>query len=134
MAAILCPLAVSDLRAPYPELAYCLDASPYGGGYVEAFLPRPIAMEAWRLKEQRGAYRHLESAHEAVKRKLSLVDLCLQEGDPSDSPKPFSFDCLCVGDAEELWSNFFAEKGASALCLDPILSPWMHMRDGYYIP
>ena len=95
MAALLCPLAVSDLRAPYPEVAFCFYASSFAGGYVGSYLPQSTSVKAWRLKERRGAYRHLETGSEVVGRKLAAVE-CWCRKVSARRPLALLFSISCV--------------------------------------
>ena len=61
LAALLLPLAQSDLRAPALPGVWSVDASPEGGGITHAAASPAQAQELFRLREKRGSYSKLES-------------------------------------------------------------------------
>ena len=61
LAALLLPLAQSDLRAPALPGVWSVDASPEGGGITHAAVSPAQAQEFLRLREKRGSYSKLES-------------------------------------------------------------------------
>ena len=55
----LAPLLQTDWRVDYPNLLFCMDASPTGAGLCAATLPRDAVKELWRYSEQKGFYTKL---------------------------------------------------------------------------
>ena len=73
LAALLLPLAQSDLRAPALPGVWSVDASPEGGGITHAAVSAPQAQELFRLREKRGRYSKLESPARCALREEGLL-------------------------------------------------------------
>ena len=73
LAALLLPLAQSDLRAPALPGVWSVDASPDGGGITHAAASSGQARELFRLREKRGGYSKLESPARCALREQGLL-------------------------------------------------------------
>ncbi|CAE7940134.1 unnamed protein product, partial [Symbiodinium necroappetens] len=62
----LAPLLQTDWRVDYPNLLFCMDASPTGAGLCAAALPRDVVKELWRYSEQKGFYTKLLEPASAI--------------------------------------------------------------------
>ena len=65
LAAILMPLASSDLSADFNTLLYCSDASSRMGAFCSASIPRDLSSVIWKACKSKGAYTRLLSQVES---------------------------------------------------------------------
>ena len=65
LAAVLAPLAVTDLRVPVASKIWALDASPTKGAYVSTPGTAALRRALWRHGERRGGYSRLETGARA---------------------------------------------------------------------
>ena len=61
MLACLCPALLTDLRVPYDDQLFCLDASPTGGAVCSTTAGPQASAEMWRHGELRGYHTRLQS-------------------------------------------------------------------------
>ena len=74
LAAILAPLAMTNLRSEVLPCAYALDASPSAGAYTRTPLPLSVAEAFWRFGERKGGYSKLESLPRCLLRRKGALD------------------------------------------------------------
>ena len=66
MLACLCPALLTDLRVPYDDQLFCLDASPTGGAVCSTTVGPQASAEMWRHGELRGYHTRLQSEISAL--------------------------------------------------------------------
>eukprot|EP00438_Fugacium_kawagutii_P003517 Skav224779 [mRNA] locus=scaffold4598:69178:73705:- [translate_table: standard] len=70
---VLCPLAVSDLRAAFSSRIYMCDASSWGDAVVESELGQCLGQEIHRHSASKSAWTHLLSPWKALQRSKGLL-------------------------------------------------------------
>lgn len=104
---LLCPLAVSDLRASFNEVVYMCDASNWGEAVVSAKVHSNIACEVHRHGVCKGAWTRLLSPWKAHQRSLGTLPTAeeLPEGEVCYTGHPI-WEVLARGlDYEVTWKR-----------------------------
>ncbi len=93
--AVMMPLAISDLSAPYHPDIFCSDASADKGAFCTARIPTHLVPILWKTERSKGAYTRLLSPAEIA---LSRLDEPTYEQSSEnihpEKPLAFSYDFL----------------------------------------
>lgn len=121
---ILGCVAQTDMRVDTCPHVFCMDASPYGAGVVQAPEAKRVVAELWRHAEQRGFYTKLEGSATALLRELEIEPepSCGQEAGahhlappsfppPKDLREGYLFDCIELFKGEGNWTVCHAKVG-----------------------
>ena len=98
MLAILMPLAVTELSAPYHDWLYATDASSFRGAVVKCQPSREVVEVLWKSCRSKGSYTRFRSQHEILLRQLGIgeeVEEHMHE-EPVRRPLAFRFDFIEV--------------------------------------
>ena len=98
MLAILMPLAVTELSAPYHDCLYATDASSYRGAVVKCQPSKEVVEVLWKSCRSKGSYTRFRSQHEILLRRLGIgeeVEEHMHE-EPVRRPLAFRFDFIEV--------------------------------------
>ena len=98
LAAVLAPLMVSELSAPWHEEIFCSDASQTHGAYCSARVGAELCEVLWKTSKNKGGYSRLLSPVEAALRRANVSEETQNLEDvhgPSDRsiPRPLAFRC-----------------------------------------
>ena len=95
--ALLCPLAVTDLCAPFAPQVFSTDASIEKGAVCSAPISVDFARILWRSSRSKGAYHRLLTPMEALSKNLGMHEE-LPGASPSfvDRPLAFHYDFIEV--------------------------------------
>ena len=74
LAAVLAPLAVTNVAASFTEKLYAMDASPSMGAVVSSQPAPGTTKVLWRCAEKRGGYSRVEPGPRAVRREGGWLD------------------------------------------------------------
>ena len=91
LAAVLLLCACADLRAPYAEAVWALDASPNGGGIVSAPATQRQVRKLYRHRKRRGSYSKLEAPARCMVRELGVL------GTPGGDEESPAFPACAAG-------------------------------------
>ena len=106
IAAVLAPLAVSNLAAVFEDTIFSTDASDTHGAITSAPLPEEFVGHFWRACKSKGAYSRLKTPLEMVLLRLGISEEGLEEEDEHqlaisahvspERPRAFEFDFIEV--------------------------------------
>lgn len=88
--AILCPLAVTDIRTPFSEHLYCVDASDWGEAVVKAHVGEQLGQELHRHALKRSVWTKMLSPFKRLMREKGMLssDCELPPGEEPYSEHP----------------------------------------------
>lgn len=125
LAAVLAPLMISELSAPWHEEIFCSDASQTHGAYCSARVGAELCEVLWKTSKNKGGYSRLLSPVEAALRRANVLEETQNLDDvhgPSDRsiPRPlaFRFDFVEVFAGSAKVTHFMMELGFS--CCPPL--------------
>ena len=106
VAAVLAPLAVSNLAAIFEDKIYSTDASDTHGAITSAHLPKEQVGHFWRACKSKGAYSRLKTPLETVLLRLGVSEEGLEEDEDHqygqspwaslERPRAFEYDFIEV--------------------------------------
>eukprot|EP00438_Fugacium_kawagutii_P017061 Skav216354 [mRNA] locus=scaffold2385:234086:238616:- [translate_table: standard] len=89
--AVLIPLAVTELSAPYDEHIYCTDASLSRGAILKADIAPEVAEVLWKTTRSKGAYTRLLSQAEVALSRLGELEDHLDDEAKATPNRPLAF-------------------------------------------
>ena len=129
LAAVLAPLASTNVHAKCPAKVWCVDASPSAGAYCAAAVPQYLSKALWRTSERKAKYSRLEPRPRALLRAAGALPPDLEQADfeasePDEAacrlPREFAFvyDVILVCDGAGGLASACARMG---LIVGPVL-------------
>ena len=125
LAAVLAPLIVSELSAPWHEKIFCSDASQTRGAYCSAQVGAELCEVLWKTSKNKGGYSRLLSPVEVALRRANVLEETQNFEDvhgPIDRPVPrplaFRFDFVEVFAGSAKVTHYMMELGFS--CCPPL--------------
>ena len=88
--AVLMPLAMTDLSAPFSEQVYCTDASTKKGAILSAPIKAELSEVLWRAARSKGSYSRLLSPTECLLRRLGEHEELSHPGDELKPDRPLA--------------------------------------------
>ena len=79
LAAVLCPLMVTNMAAGFVDQLVCSDASPFGEGAAASRLSADVVAELWRHRERRGGYTRVLTHWAAQLRLAGLKEEAVEQ-------------------------------------------------------
>ena len=85
LAAILAPMATTELHSQVSPVVAALDASPSAGAIVEAEVSKVLASALWRHSERKGTFSRFETQARTLLREKGLLNASDEVADFSDT-------------------------------------------------
>ena len=130
--AVMMPLAISDLSAPYHPNIFCSDASADKGAFCTARIPEHLIPILWKTERSKGAYTRLLSPAEIALSRLDepTYEQSLDSTHP-EKPLAFSYDFLEIYAGAALITQHLSSMGVS--CGPPVELSFSAQYDMQYV-